>query len=63
MRGDTQLYWSHEITTSKKNMGPRYNLTFRRINPAKLATQSHTRDVKAIEIEKEAAIIPKKNIN
>ena len=32
MSGETQKYWLHQIPKTKKNVGPRINLTFRKIN-------------------------------
>ena len=32
MSGETQEYWLHQIPKTKKNVGPRINLTFRKIN-------------------------------
>ena len=32
MSGETQHYWLHQIPKTKKNVGPRINLTFRKIN-------------------------------
>ena len=34
MRGDTQANWRHGVAKSARAMGPRVNLTFRRILPA-----------------------------
>ena len=31
MSGDTQKYWSHELPKTKKSIGPRINLTLRKI--------------------------------
>lgn len=35
MKGDTQRNWRHGIAKSSKPLGPRVNLTFRRIQPSK----------------------------
>lgn len=35
MKGDTQRNWKHGIAKSSKPLGPRVNLTFRRIQPSK----------------------------
>ena len=32
MSGETQEYWLHQIPKTNKNVGPRINLTFRKIN-------------------------------
>lgn len=34
MKGELQVYWEHRIAKSNKLMGPRINLTFRKVNTA-----------------------------
>jgi alkylated DNA repair dioxygenase AlkB len=31
MRGSTQRHWLHQVPKTKKPVGPRINLTFRRV--------------------------------